>query len=148
VFVFVIGGLLPLAAPFAWQGSALVTNLPTYTAQVRGRITDLQAGLQTQGILLDLNSIRSQATNAVEDSANVVLRGLIGEAAALGGALADAILVLVISVYLLTGAPTIQRNALQVVPHRYRGAHMFVQTTAARVMGGYLRRQLIMCLVD
>ena len=123
----------------AQEATGLASNLPRCASGSQGRIKDLETALQARGIRLNLDSLRSQATSAVEGSADVVLGSLIGEVASLDGVLMDAILVLVISVYLLAGAPTIQRNALQVVPRRYRGVHEFVRTSAARVMGGYLR---------
>jgi predicted PurR-regulated permease PerM len=147
VFVVVVGGLLLLAVPFARQATELVAALPGRMADVQGSISELEAALQAHGIQLNLDSIRSQASGSVVGGADVVLGGLVGEAAAIGGALTDAILVLVISVYLLAGAPTIQQNTMRVVPPRYRGVHEFVRTSAARVMGGYLRGQLIMSLV-
>jgi predicted PurR-regulated permease PerM len=100
VFVVVIGGLLLLAVPFARQATELVDALPGRMTQIQGSIAELQTELQGKGIQLDLDSIRSQAANSMVGSADVVLGGLIGEAAAIGGALTDAIMVLVISVYL------------------------------------------------
>ena len=147
VVVVVLGGLLLLAAPLAQEATRLTGDLPTYRAGVQGHIKDLEGALKARGVQLDLDSLRSQATSAVEGSADQVLGGLIGEAAALGGALMDAVLVLVIAVYLLAGAPALQRNTLQAVPQRYRAVHEFVRSSAARVMGGYLRGQLTMSLV-
>jgi predicted PurR-regulated permease PerM len=147
VFVVVIGGLLLLAVPFAGQASELVAALPGRMTDIQARIAELQNALVARGIQLDLDTVRSQASNSVVGSADVVLGGLVGEAAAIGGALTDAILVLVISVYLLAGAPAIQQNTMRVVPPRYRAVNEFVRTSAARVMGGYLRGQLIMSLI-
>jgi predicted PurR-regulated permease PerM len=147
VFVVVIGGLLLLAVPFARQATELAVALPERMSNVQGRIAELQAAVQARGIALNLDSIRSQATSSVVGGADIVLGGLIREAASIGGAITDRLLVLVISVYLLAGAPSIHRNTMRVMPARYRGVHEFVRTSAARVMGGYLRGQLIMSLV-
>jgi len=147
VFVVVVGGLLVLAVPLAHQASDLATALPGLTADVQSRISNLETVLRARGIQLDLDSLRMQASTSVVGSADVVLGGLVGQAAAVGGALTDTILILVISVYLLAGAPAMHENTLRVVPTRYRGVHEFVRTSAARVIGGYLRGQLTMSLV-
>jgi predicted PurR-regulated permease PerM len=56
----------------------------------------------------------------------------------------NAILVLVVSAYLLSGFPAIRGNVIRAVPRRYRGVHEFARSNAARIMGAYLRGQLIM----
>jgi predicted PurR-regulated permease PerM len=146
-FVVVIGGLMLLAVPLARQATELATALPQDVSEIQDRMVEVQTVLQERGIQLDLDGIRAQATTSVVGSADVVLSGLVGQAAAVGGALTDVILVLVISVYLLAGAPAMHRSATRIVPRRYRGVQEFVRTSAARVMGGYLRGQLIMSLV-
>jgi len=147
VFVIVIGGVLLLAIPLARQATELDVALPGLMADIQARISQLENVLQAHGIQLDLDVLRAQASTSVMGSADVVLGGLVGQAAAVGGALTDAVLILVISVYLLAGAPAIHQNTLKVVPGRYRGVHEFVRSSAARVMGGYLRGQLTMSVV-
>jgi predicted PurR-regulated permease PerM len=147
VFVIVIGGLLLLAVPLARQAAELAVALPGLMGDIQARISQLEGVLLEHGIQLDLDGLRAQASTSVVGSADVVLGSLVGQAAAVGGAVADAVLILVISVYLLAGAPAIHENTLRVVPGRYRGVHEFVRTSAARVMGGYLRGQLTMSLV-
>src|SRR5262249_23379541 len=147
VFVIVIGGIMLLAVPLARQATELAIALPGLMGDIQTRISQVQAVLLARGIQLDLDGLRAQVSTSVVGSADVVLGSLVGQAAALGGALADTVLILVISVYLLAGAPAIHQNTLKVVPDRYRGVHEFVRTSAARVMGGYLRGQLTMSLV-
>jgi predicted PurR-regulated permease PerM len=147
VFVAVIGGIMLLAVPLARQANELAIALPGLMGDIQARISRLQDVLLARGIQLDLDGLRAQWSTSVVGSADVLLASLVGQAAALGGALADTVLILVISVYLLAGAPAIHQNTLKVVPGRYRGVHEFVRTSAARVMGGYLRGQLTMSLV-
>ena len=59
----------------------------------------------------------------------------------------NGVMVLVISIYFLTSAAVMRRNTLYAVPKRYRAVHEFIRSSAARVMGGYLRGQLIMSAV-
>jgi len=136
--------LLVLAVPLLSQASEFVANMPTYEATIQAQARALQASLNAQGIQLDVESIAAQVFNAVSTSINTLLHGLLGAAATLGGLVMNVVLVLVISIYFLTDAPRMQRNVRYAVPTRYRGVHEFVRSSAARVMGSYLRGQLIM----
>ncbi len=70
--------------PLAREATSLSSDLPTYRSAIEGHVNDLNETLKARGVQLDLDSLRSQATSAVEGSADQFLGGLIGEAAALG----------------------------------------------------------------
>jgi len=146
-FAIVTAILLVLAVPILTQASEFLANMPTYEANVQAQARALQASLAAQGVKLDVESIAAQVFNAVQTSIDTLLHGLIGAAATLGGVVMNAVLVLVISVYFLTGASSMQRNVQYAIPTRYRGVHEFVRSSAARVMGSYLRGELIMAAV-
>jgi len=58
----------------------------------------------------------------------------------------DTILVLVVSFYLLLDGPRLRERSLAVFPAEHRGKAEFVEDALARVLGGYLRGQLVMAL--
>ena len=58
----------------------------------------------------------------------------------------DTILVLVISFYLLLDGPRLRLAAVRLVPPVHRGKVLFVEESLGRVLGGYLRGQLLMAL--
>ncbi len=146
-FAIVISIILVLAAPLVTQASALVANLPMYAAGVQTQAHGLQTRLDAQGVQLNVDAIASQVIAFVTSTLNDLLHAVIAAASGIGGLLMNAVLVLVISVYLLTDAPSVQRHAQHAVPMRYRGVHTFIRSSAARVMGGYLRGELIMAAV-
>jgi predicted PurR-regulated permease PerM len=146
-FAIVISIILVLAAPLVSQASALVANLPMYAAGVQTQAHGLQTRLDAQGVQLNVDAIASQVIAFVTSTLTDLLQAVIAAASGIGGLLMNAVLVLVISVYLLTDAPSVQRHARHAVPMRYRGVHTFIRSSAARVMGGYLRGELIMAAV-
>jgi predicted PurR-regulated permease PerM len=146
-FVIVCGALLLLAAPVAQELKLLDANLSTYQAQLQSQAAATDTAAGQLGINLDFASEVSQTGPATQADVSTALHDVIVVLSAVGGMLANALLVLVVSVYVLTGAPDLQDNIRRAVPRRYRGVQQFVQSNAARVMGAYLRGQLIMALV-
>jgi len=146
-FAIVTVALLLLAEPFVQELELFAANLPTYVAQAQAQATALDGAAASSGIQLPVASSTAQASPAIEGRLRSVLQEIIPVVSAVGGAVMDAVLVTVVSAYVLTGAPTIQRNVQRAVPQRYRSLHQFVRSSAARVMGAYLRGQLIMALV-
>lgn len=138
---------LLLAVPLATQAAALAGELPSYATQFEGWMQNLDAWLQANGIQVNLESIAAQASSAIVAGGQAVLHDLVEAAAAMGGVLMNAVLILVVSAYLLTGFPAIRNNVVRAVPRRYRGVHEFARSNAARIMGAYLRGQLIMASV-
>ena len=124
-----------------------MSQLPSYGTQGDAWITNLDAQLQSHGVQLNLQSIAAQVSSAVIASGEAVLHDLVEATAAMGGVLMNAILVLVVSAYLLSGFPIIRRSVVSAVPRRYRGVHEFARSNTARIMGAYLRGQLIMASV-
>jgi predicted PurR-regulated permease PerM len=143
-FAIVIGALLLLAAPFVQELTKLDIDLPNYIAQAQAQSDAIDQAAASRGIQLNLSSGVAQSGPALQQSAHTVLHDVIGVASAIGDLVMNAVLILVVSAYVLTGVASIQGNVRRAVPVRYRGVHHFVQSSAARVMGSYLRGQLIM----
>ena len=143
----VTGVLLMLAVPLAAQLADLAAGLPAYATQGEAWVKNLDSSLQAHGIQVNLESIAAQASSVVVAGGEALLHDLLEATADMGGVLMNAILVLVVSAYLLSGFPAIRRNVIRAVPRRYRGVHEFARSNAARIMGAYLRGQLIMASV-
>ena len=146
-FVIVCAALVLLAAPVVQELRLLDANLSTYQAQLQSQSSETDTAAGNLGIHLDLASEVSRSGPATQADVSTALHDVIVVLSAVGGMLANALLILVVSVYILTGAPGLQDNLRRAVPRRHRGVHKFVQSSAARVMGAYLRGQLIMALV-
>jgi predicted PurR-regulated permease PerM len=146
-FAIVTVLLLLLAAPFVKQLRQLDVDLPTLIAQAQAQSDALDQAAASRGVQLNLGNGIAQSGPAIEQNSHDVLHDVIAAASAIGGVLMNAVLILVVSAYVLTGAATIQSNVRKAVPKRYRGLHQFVRSNAARIMGAYLRGQLIMAAV-
>lgn len=144
--VMVTGGLMLLAGPFVGQATALISNLPQYADSLQARAPEAQSALGTYGIQTDLDDLKAKAASAVETSGAEVLQHLVGTLAEVGGVLVDVLLALVISLYLLIDGPSLRRRALALVPASHRPKALFLEDNATRVLGGYLRGQLVMAV--
>jgi predicted PurR-regulated permease PerM len=144
--VVVVGGLMLLAGPFVAQATALITNLPQYADSLQARAPEAQSALNNYGIQANLDDLKAKAASAVETSGATVLQHLVGILAEVGGVLVDAILALVISLYLLIDGPSLRHRSLALVPPQHRSKALFIEENAHRVLGGYLRGQLVMAV--
>jgi predicted PurR-regulated permease PerM len=144
VGVAVVGGLVLLAGPFVGQAGALLRDLPRYAGELEARSPELEGALGRYGLQADLGDLKARAAAAVQESGTEVLGHLVGTVAEVGGLLVDTLLALVISFYLLLDGPTVRRRLLDLVPAGHREQALFLEESAGRVLGGYLRGQLVM----
>jgi predicted PurR-regulated permease PerM len=137
-----LGGLALLAGPFAGQAAALVSDLPRYATELQTRLPELQTFLAGYGIQLDVDQMKAGAAGIIQQGGSEVLGRLLGTLAQVGGLLLDAVLVLVISVYLVADGTRLRQRSLAIMPAAYRDRTLFLEDNTARVLGGYLRGQL------
>lgn len=142
--VAVGGGLVVLAGPFIRQATALIADLPRYAAELQARAPEAQGVLSGYGIQANLEDLKTRAAAALEAGGAEILGRLVGTLAEVGGVLVDLVLALVISLYLLLDGPALRRRSLALVPAAHRPKVLFVEENATRVLGGYLRGQMVM----
>jgi predicted PurR-regulated permease PerM len=140
----VVGGIILLAGPFVRQASDLASALPQYADDLQTRAPEVQTTLGQYGIQADLDQLKAQAALAIERGGTDVLKNLVGTLAEVGGMILDIVLALVISLYLLVDGRRFGERSLAMIPPQHRGKALFVQDNVARVLGGYLRGQLIL----
>ena len=144
--VTLVGGLVLLAGPFVGQASALLGDLPRYAGELEARSPELEGALGRYGVDANLGELKAHAAAAIQEGGAEVLGHLVGTLAEVGGLLVDTLLGLVISFYLLLDGPTMRRRALALIPAEHRSKALFLEDNAGRVLGGYLRGQLVMAL--
>ena len=145
--IVIVGGLILLAGPFVRQASDLATALPQYATDLQARLPDIQTALGQYGVQADINSLKTRALTAIEQSGADVLTHLVGTLAELGAMLLDFILALIISLYLLVDGPRFRATTLALIPLQYRNNALFLQDNVSRVLGGYLRAQFSLALI-
>lgn len=144
VGVALVGGLLLLAGPFVGQAGALLGDLPRYAGELEARSPELEQALARYGVEANLQDLKARVVMAVREGGTEVLSRLVGTVAEVGGLVVDTLLALVISFYLLLDGPTMRRRVLALVPAAHRETALFLEDNAGRVLGGYLRGQLVM----
>ena len=144
VGIVVVGGIILLAGPFVRQASDLASALPQYADDLQTRAPEVQTTLGQYGIQADLDQLKAQAALAIERGGTDVLKNLVGTLAEVGGMILDIVLALVISLYLLVDGRRFGERSLAMIPPQHRGKALFVQDNVSRVLGGYLRGQLIL----
>lgn len=147
VAVVVVGGVVLLAGPFVGQASALVQDLPRYADSLQSSTPRLEEALGRFGVQTNVQDVKTRVAAAVEQGGTEVLKNLAGKVAELGGILLDAVLLLVVSFYLVLDGPRIRAQLVGAVPARHRPKAAFFEDHVTRVFGGYLRGQLTLAVV-
>jgi predicted PurR-regulated permease PerM len=147
VGIVVVGGLALIAGPFVSQATELAAALPQYASDLQARAPEVQTTLGQYGINTDLDQLKAQAASAIEQGGTDVLKNMVGTLAGVGGLILDIVLALVISFYLLADGKRMGERSLALIPSQHRAKAVFLQANVARVLGGYLRGQLVLALI-
>src|SRR5947209_3478510 len=107
-----------------------------------GQLTPLEQAVRSFGISQSqIASARDQVVASIEGFAGSVVPLLTG----LVGAVLDVILVAVISIYLLADGSRVSDWLRRNMPDQQQGRVHFLLDTLQRVVGGYIRGQLLLC---
>ena len=137
--------LVLLVAPLTAQLAALQHDLPTLAQNLQTRLGDAEQMLQALGLsvqveqLLQGGAVTTPTGGQVVGSAFTILGNVVS-------ALIHTIITLVLSFYLVLDNRRIGRNMIRVAPEGSRDKVRFAQTEISRVVGGYLRAQLLAAL--
>lgn len=147
VGVVVVGGLTLVAGPFVRQATDLAAALPKYASDLQARAPEVQSALARYGIQTDINQLEARAVSALEQGGTELLKNLVGTLAEVGVMILDVVLALVISLYLLVDGPRARERSLALIPPQHRAKALFLQDHVSRVLGGYLRGQMLLALI-
>ncbi|EKP94620.1 AI-2E family transporter [Thermaerobacter subterraneus] len=147
-------GVVYLAGPIKEQAQELFWSVPRYRQQVAEAVPVLQKYMELlreflarYGVSVEPQDLAGQFLQRVAGSTNRILAGLTAVVTGIGTTLANAVLVLVISIYLVVDGSGLNRQMLGYLPARYRRPVRRAQAVALRVFGGYLRGQLLLGLI-
>lgn len=144
--VLAVSSVTLFGAPLTAQASGLLDALPRWVEDLQAREPELRRLLDRYGVQANLAELQQQILTELHVSGTVVLGNAVRVLGGIANALVDVILVTVISFYLLLDGALIREKALSLVPPHHRTKVVFVQDSVVRVVGGYLRGQLIMAL--
>lgn len=147
-------GVVYLAGPIKEQAQELFWAVPRYREQVEQAVPLLQSYLAAlreylarYGVSLEPHELAGQFLERVAGNTNRILAGVTALITGVGTTLANALLVLVISIYLVVDGSGLNRQMLGYLPRRYRAPVRRAQAVALRVFGGYVRGQLLLGLI-
>jgi len=147
VYLVVLGALGVLLYLIVSTAIVQVISLSDYvrfllTPGKSGQLTPLEQTLRSLGLSQSqIASARDQVVASIEGFAGSVVPLLTG----LVSAVLDVVLVAVISIYLLAGGARVSDWLRRNMPQQQQGRIKFLLDTLQRVVGGYIRGQLLLC---
>ena len=147
VYLIVLGALSALLYLIVRTAIVQVISLSDYvrfllTPGKSGQLTPLEQTLRSLGLSQSqIASARDQVVASIEGFAGSVVPLLTG----IVGAALDVILVAVISIYLLAGGARVSNWLRGNMPDQLQGRMRLLLDTLQRVVGGYIRGQLLLC---
>jgi predicted PurR-regulated permease PerM len=147
VYLIVLGVLSALLYLVVSVAIVQVITLSDYvrfllTPSQSGQLTPLEQVLRSFGISQSqIASARAQVVASIEGFAGSVVPLLTG----LVGAVLDVVLVAVLSIYLLADGARVSAWLRRNMPQQQQGRMRFLLDTLQRVVGGYIRGQLLLC---
>jgi predicted PurR-regulated permease PerM len=147
VYLVVLGALGALLYLIVSTAIVQVISLSDYvrfllTPGKSGQLTPLEQTLRSLGLSQSqIASARDQVVASIEGFAGSVVPLLTG----LVGAVLDVVLVAVLSIYLLAGGARVSDWLRRNMPQQQQGNMKLLLDTLQRVVGGYLRGQLLLC---
>lgn len=147
VYLVILGALSALLYLIVRTAIVQFSSLAAYvqvwlTPGKHGQLTPFEQTAGSLGISpAQIASARDQLVTSIEGFAGSIVPLLTG----LVGALLDVILVAVLSIYFLAGGSRVFDWLREHMPIRQQGRMKLLLDTLQRVVGGYLRGQLILC---
>lgn len=121
--------------------SELITTLLTPASKTNSQ-TPLTHALQTFGISsTQIDALRTQLTGQIGNVATSILPFL----SEFFNVILDVLLVAILSIYLLADGGRVTNWLRQNTPRQQRGRMRFLINTLQRIVGGYIRGQLLLC---
>lgn len=147
-------GIVYLAGPIKEQAQDLFYAVPRYREQLEQAVPLLERSVQRwedylarYGVSLQPRDLAGQLLQGVAGNTNRFLSGLAAVVAGISNALANAVVVLVISLYLVIDGHRLHERMMAFVPARYRPRLRRVESIVLTVFGNYLRGQLLLGLI-
>lgn len=148
VYLVILGtlgvGVTLLVGPLTAQLQGLVTATPDL-------LTNPNKGIGAQpgtffGIPVDVTNLVNKVTDYISGAATSLLGGALSVVAGLVAFVTDLFLGLAIAFYFLLDGRAMRNRGLRLLPANVREKWFFVEATLSKVVGGYIRGQLIVAL--
>jgi predicted PurR-regulated permease PerM len=134
--------------PAVGQVQTLGSAIPGYRQDTGKLISDAQSWLNHRHLHVDLSGINTSDLNKQIDNLGTTLtqQGLALAPKVLAGVF-DAVIVIVVSFYMLLDAPRITNALVNVTPERYRRDVRFLFASIDHSFGGYIRTSVVLAVI-
>jgi predicted PurR-regulated permease PerM len=139
--------LLARAISQSQSAVAAAKNTQQIVSSTPVLVLRLQGWLDNHGIHVDLHQRFGNAIQQISNQAASLLNSAVSIILTAGTLLVNTILILIISIYFLSDGARLIRKGVQLAPARYRDNAAFFVRSLDRVLGGYIRGQLILALL-
>lgn len=150
VYLVIIGvvslGVVLLVGPLTNQLQDLSKTLPTLVEPQAGAPSGIDRFFQENGIPLSVSGLRTNLTDYISGAGSELLGSTLAIVAGLVTLVTDIFLALAITFYLLLDGRAMHNWALRFLPSTSRERWFFIEATLNRVLGGYIRGQLLVAL--
>ena len=146
LLVFGVGGGY-LMFLLASQIVGLLAGLPKIATWLNSSLPGFLSCTQHSGLKLDVVTMEDRLLSQAGQISTFVVSQTLNVLTQLITAIADALVILFLTVYLLLDANRIQLALFRLVPNDRRETALSVQHTLGRVVGGYVRAQVLMSLL-
>ncbi|TAK27119.1 MAG: AI-2E family transporter [Chloroflexota bacterium] len=141
----IISAGLILVPPAVSQLSRLGTSIPDYTVSLQELVTRLQSVLEGNGIPLDITAVYQPQVlgQRAEAIGTALAQNAIGIAQSIGTFFFGAIIILILSFYIMVDGERLVQELLGWFPARYREEVEFFLESVGRTFGGFMRGLLV-----
>lgn len=147
-FLVLLGIIGVVVASVAGQATSLVHSLPGYASQAKNAEPAIVTLLAPLGITAEqVDTVRIQLTTRLEQISGQAASDALGAVRQFLSGVLDAVLVLMLSVYLTANAPRLRAWLQAQTPPRYRRRQLLLASIVNRVVGGYVRGTLTLALL-
>lgn len=143
IFGLIAVGALLLVGPLTAQIHGILNTLPSLVSGKPGHQTRLDVWFHQHGINITVEGLRSQLAGFVSTAGTTILGSTLVVVTGIVNFITDLLLVLVITFYLLLDGHAMRNRAVRLLPASLRDRWFFLEATIDKVLGGYVRGQLI-----
>jgi predicted PurR-regulated permease PerM len=141
IFLAMVGAFVAAAVPpLVQQASELIHQAPHYLQQAQDHSSVI-------GRLNERFHVQQRITDTINGSGGSVVSGVVSAGSAVFGAVADSLVVIVLTVYFLVDMPRIRTNLYRLVPHSRRPRAILIGDEVFAKVGAYVLGNVLISVI-
>jgi predicted PurR-regulated permease PerM len=141
IFLAMVGAFVAAAVPpLAQQASELIKQAPHYLQQAQDHSSAI-------GRLNERFHVQQRITDTINGSGGSVVNHVVSAGSAVFGAVADSLVVIVLTVYFLVDMPRIRTNLYRLVPHSRRPRAILIGDEVFAKVGAYVLGNVLISVI-